>query len=172
MRISLCTFLFATVVVATGLGAPPSRAQTNAPGIGAMPPGSTTFPAEAFIGRRTPGTLRSADFRNRAVHGPDDRVIGEVEDVLIGPDGRMSGLVIDIADHLGIGEKTIAVPMHAVRIDPGTTATTGTVGGLAASTVTGLETRTRNRISNVVYPDRIVLPMSLEMLRSAPAFED
>jgi len=137
-----------------------------------IPPGSATFNAEQFIGRRAPGTLRASDFMNREVYGPDDKVIGEVEDVLFDPTGRFSGLVVDVDRAPGLHERRIALPIHAFRIDPGTTATTGTVGGLPATTEAGSDARRHNRISNVVYPDRIILPIPLDGLENAPAYED
>ncbi len=164
-----CTLVAGLAIILTAASA---SAQPESPAGGEPSPGAETFEADQFIGRRTPGMLRASDFVGRDVYGPDDRVLGEVEDVLFGPDGRMFGLVLEIDRTLGIGERKIGVPMHAIRIDPAATATTGSLGGLPPSTATGLTTRESNRISSVVYPERIILPISPESLRTAPVFED
>lgn len=135
-------------------------------------PGGDTVNVSSFIGRREPGVLRASDFVGRKVYGPENDAIGEVEDVLFGPDGRMSGLVLEVGGLLGIGEREVAVPIHAFRIDPGATATTGSLAGLPPSTPAGAETREDHRISNVVYPERIILPIPLDSIRAAPVFED
>jgi sporulation protein YlmC with PRC-barrel domain len=159
--------LGASLLLAAAVHAQPMPAASDP-----APPGSKTFAAETFIGRRTPGVLRASDFVGREVYGPNNEAIGEVGDVLFGPDGRISGLVIEVGGTFGLDERDVAVPIHAFRIDPGATATTGTIGGLPPSTLAGAETRQDNRMSPVVFPDRIILPIPLETLRSAPAFED
>ncbi|MFC4174415.1 PRC-barrel domain-containing protein [Microvirga sp. GCM10011540] len=148
----------------------PAYAQAGGTAGAPVPPGSATFELERYLGQYTPGTLRPSDFVGREVHGADDQVIGEIADVLFGPDGRMSEFVLEVGGTLGFGERKVRVPVHAFRIDPGTTATTGTVGGLAPSTEAGVDTRLSNRISPVVYPDRIILPMSAEQLKAMPSF--
>lgn len=134
------------------------------PGVRAAGPG--------FIGKRAPGVLRASDFEGEQVYGPSGGSVGEVQDVLFGPDGRITGLVIEIGGFLGVGAREVALPLHAFRIDPATTATSGTVGGLPASTAAGAATRQENRISPVVVPERITLRIPEDSLRSAPRFED
>jgi sporulation protein YlmC with PRC-barrel domain len=150
----------------------PVAAQPSSGANDSVSPGSRTFSAEAFIGRRDPGTLRASDFVGREVYGRNNEAIGEVNDVLFGPDGRISGLVIEVGGTFGISEREVALPIHAFQIDPATTATTGTIGGLPPSTEAGVDARQHNRTSSVVVPERIVLPVPPEMLRSAPPFED
>ncbi len=142
----------------------------------AGPPGAATaveaFQRPAFIAGRGPGVLRAADFIGRSVYGLSGQTIGEVEDVLFEEDGRMSGLVIEIGGFLGIGDREVALPLHAFRIDPATTATSGTIGGPPASTIAGAQTRSENRISAVVVPERIFLLLPEDQLKTAPRFED
>ena len=142
----------------------------------AGPPGAATaveaFQRPAFIAGRGPGVLRAADFIGKAVYGLSGQTIGEVEDVLFEEDGRMSGLVIEIGGFLGIGDREVALPLHAFRIDPATTATSGTIGGPPASTIAGAQTRSENRISAVVVPERIFLLLPEDQLKTAPRFED
>ena len=54
-------------------------AQTGTTANNPTPPGNETFNATEFIGRRSPGVLRSSDFIGRSVYGPNNQVIGDVE---------------------------------------------------------------------------------------------
>jgi sporulation protein YlmC with PRC-barrel domain len=162
-------FLSVTVLV---LQASPLEAQPAPGPNSSVSPGSRTFSPETFIGRRDPGVLRASDFVGREVYGRNNEAIGEVNDVLFGPDGRISGLVIEVGGTFGFGEREVALPIHAFQIDPATTATTGSIGGLPPSTEAGVDARQHNRMSSVVVPERIILPVPPEMLRSAPPFDD
>lgn len=154
----------------------PTMSPMTGPTTGSAPAGAATaveaFQRPAFIAGRGPGTLRAGDFIGKTVYGPGGRAVGDVEDVLFGEDGRMSGLVIEIGGFLGIGDREVALPLHAFRIDPATTATSGTIGGPPASTPAGAQSRLENRISPVVVPERIVLLLPEDQLRTAPRFED
>ncbi len=68
-------------------GAPPS---TN--------PGSSSI---GFITRREPGVLRASDFIGRDVYDERNIDIGDVADVLIGSNGEIIGLVIEVAGSWG-----------------------------------------------------------------------
>jgi len=43
--------------------------------------------------------------------------LGTIRDVLIGPDGKAAAAIINVGRFLGIGEKEIAVPFTALRVD-------------------------------------------------------
>jgi sporulation protein YlmC with PRC-barrel domain len=49
------------------------------------------------------------------VYDPADNKIGEVMDVLVERDGKISALIIGVGGFLGMGEKDVAVPFNAVR---------------------------------------------------------
>lgn len=50
------------------------------------------------------------------VHGSDDEDVGEVGDVLIGGDGQVEAVIIDVGGFLGIGEKPVAVSLENLMI--------------------------------------------------------
>ena len=55
------------------------------------------------------------DWYKQSVYDPSNNKIGEVMDVLLVPDGRVSALIVGVGGFLGIGEKDVAVPFSAVR---------------------------------------------------------
>ena len=50
------------------------------------------------------------------VYDPSDNKIGEIMDVLVDRDGRVSALIIGVGGFLGMGEKDVAVPFNAVQV--------------------------------------------------------
>ena len=60
-----------------------------------------------------------ADWYKQSVYDPSNNKVGEVKDVLLTPDGRVSAVIIGVGGLLGIGEKDVAVPFasiaHSVR---------------------------------------------------------
>lgn len=47
-----------------------------------------------------------------------DRPEGEIDDLVIGPDGKIRWAVVDVGGFLGIGEKSVAVPISALDCQP------------------------------------------------------
>lgn len=52
------------------------------------------------------------------VRGPTGENIGEVEDIIVGPSGKIDRVVVEVGGFLGIGDKHIGVPWKEVRIGP------------------------------------------------------
>ena len=55
------------------------------------------------------------DWYKQSVYDPSNSKIGEVMDVLLVPDGRVSALIVGVGGFLGMGEKDVAVPFSTVR---------------------------------------------------------
>jgi hypothetical protein len=53
---------------------------------------------------------------NRDVHNPAGERLGTVSEVLLGPDGRLAAVIVGVGRDLGFGEKTIAIPFGASRM--------------------------------------------------------
>jgi sporulation protein YlmC with PRC-barrel domain len=49
------------------------------------------------------------------VYDPADNKIGEIMDVLVDRDGKITALVVGVGGFLGMGEKDVAVPFNSVR---------------------------------------------------------
>ena len=44
--------------------------------------------------------------------------IGDAEDVLLGRDGRVAGVLVDVGGFLGIGDKEVLLPLDDIRLVP------------------------------------------------------
>ena len=70
-------------------------------------------PAGEFL-TQAPGALRISEIRGLGVIGLDHVKVGSIEDVVLGPDGRATAVVIGVGGFLGIGEKKVALPFDQV----------------------------------------------------------
>jgi sporulation protein YlmC with PRC-barrel domain len=57
-----------------------------------------------------------AHWSKQSVYDPQDNKIGEIMDVLVARDGKVTALIIGVGGFLGIGEKDVAVPFNAVQV--------------------------------------------------------
>jgi len=71
---------------------------------------------ENFVQSQHATDWRSSKLVGASVYGPDNASIGEVNDVLIGNDGKVRAVVIGVGGFLGVGEKNVAVPLDALSI--------------------------------------------------------
>ncbi len=55
------------------------------------------------------------DFYKQNVYDPADAKIGDIKDVLVDGEGRVSAFIIAVGGFLGIGEKDVAMPFQAVK---------------------------------------------------------
>ncbi len=64
-----------------------------------------------------PGDTASVSiFRNRVVYNTAGESIGDINDLLLGPDGKITTLVIGVGGFLGMGEKNVAVPFDQLDV--------------------------------------------------------
>jgi len=78
-----------------------------------QPAPTTAGPAEIFT-RLPPGTTVT-NFYKQNVYDPSDNKIGDVDDVLIDKEGRVTAMIIGVGGFLGMGEKDVAVPFSSLR---------------------------------------------------------
>jgi hypothetical protein len=91
-------------------------------GSGAMTPGSTagnTAAGSTMASGSSAGGQMSitpvSDEQWRAMRDQHDS-IGEVNDLVVGADGRISHAVLGVGGFLGIGEKSVALPLGQIRL--------------------------------------------------------
>jgi len=70
---------------------------------------------KAEILTSVPAGVTVTDWYKQTVYDPSDSKIGEIMDVLVTPDGKISGLIVGVGGFLGAGEKDVAVPFNAVK---------------------------------------------------------
>jgi sporulation protein YlmC with PRC-barrel domain len=83
-----------------------------------------TPPASASTGQDTaqvvttvpPDALSITTYYNEDVYDTQETKIGDVNDILIDKDGRVSTVIIGVGGFLGVGEKDVAVPFTALKV--------------------------------------------------------
>jgi len=62
-----------------------------------------------------PEAVTVTDYYKQNVYDPSDKKIGEIKDVLIGQDGKVEALIIEVGGFIGAGAKDVAVPFSDVK---------------------------------------------------------
>jgi PRC-barrel domain len=118
----------AAALLATALAAPAAFAQPAAPSPAPSPDSPTVrgpaAPAAAEAGQQqqqqqqqAQGGRRSSQIIGFAVHNDRDERIGTVDDLIVGPDGRISAAVLSVGGFLGLGAKLVDVPYGQLRFE-------------------------------------------------------
>lgn len=56
-----------------------------------------------------------SNYYKQAVYDPKETKLGDVDDVLVDKEGKVTALIIGVGGFLGAGEKNVAVPFSAVK---------------------------------------------------------
>jgi sporulation protein YlmC with PRC-barrel domain len=79
-------------------------------------PAPTSPPSSATLMTTVPGDgLTVTNYYKQNVYDPSDSKIGEISDVLVDKEGRITAVIISVGGFLGIGNKDVAAPFHAIR---------------------------------------------------------
>jgi hypothetical protein len=144
---------------ASGLMLSTALAQTTTPPSTA--PSPSTAPAEKMDTSKSPATKSDAKFvssqgsdhwvaskfKGVNVMGPDDKKIGDVDDILFDKEGKILAVVVGVGGFLGIGQKDVALDLAAFQVVPASSGATDP--------------------NNV----KLKLSMTKDDLKNAPAFE-
>ena len=104
-KLSYAALLLALATSAASAQAPQTVPQA-APG-GPSAQIMTSLPGEA---------MTVTHWYKQNVYDPSDKKIGEIMDVLVDRDGKISALIIGVGGFLGAGQKDVAVPFNAVQV--------------------------------------------------------
>jgi hypothetical protein len=109
----------AVLGMAIGLG-PPVIAQTQQPGQQGQGQGAQNGARaiEGQIQTREPESVLVSNLWNATVYGPDEQRIGDVNDLIIKPDGKIEGVVVGVGGFLGVGEKNVALKLDRFKVTP------------------------------------------------------
>src|SRR5579871_5792935 len=69
----------------------------------------------AEVMNSVPAGVTVTDWYKQSVYDPSDSKIGEVMDVLVSQDGKITALMVGVGGFLGAGEKDVAVPFSAIK---------------------------------------------------------
>ncbi len=62
-----------------------------------------------------PGASTVTNWYKQDVYDPNENKIGEISDVLVDKDGKISAFIVSVGGFLGMGEKHVAVPFDNVH---------------------------------------------------------
>ena len=80
--------------------------------------GDTKIPAGVFINQQTTDQYLARDnLLGAKVHGPDGKVIGDIEDLIINEYNLITGVVVGTGGFMGIAEKKIGVTVSSLKFD-------------------------------------------------------
>lgn len=183
--------LIAIALLSTALASGVAYAQTTQPADRAAP-AATTSPAAASDKMMLKGKWRASKLMGLDVYNEANEKLGDINELILDKDGKVSAVVIGVGGFLGMGEHDIAVSMdklkfveEAVRTTSNATttrdtttttrdtttkrdATTGTATAPANTTTT---TTARRADANDWTPDHAVMNGNKEQLKAMPQFK-
>jgi hypothetical protein len=89
-----------TLMIGTVIGALSLASVASAAVMSAAPPDSWTV----------------TNYYKQAVYGPDQKKIGDVDDVLLDKSGKVTGLVVGVGGFLGMGSKDVIISFADVNV--------------------------------------------------------
>ncbi|WP_158596076.1 PRC-barrel domain-containing protein [Oleomonas cavernae] len=101
--------------------APSAGTSESAPTITAPTPGAaTTVPTPDTTAAATPkGTdMRAGDLIGAEVTNSTGEAVGEIEDLVIGPDQKVTGAIVSVGGFLGVGDKLISIALSDIQVTP------------------------------------------------------
>jgi sporulation protein YlmC with PRC-barrel domain len=181
---------------ATGTGSATSGSNAMTPGSSpaTMAPNASsaasTMPSSSgqFMTQIQPDQILASKLIGTRVISANNESIGDINDVIVDRNGQAVAAVVGVGGFLGIGEKNVAVPYKSLEFasreqvnamsnaDKNAAGKTVTTTGSTNTTgAAGSSTMATNNAPNTVSSDdttpaRVVLRMTKEELRSAPAF--
>ena len=92
---------------AGGSTAQAQKQKKDAPVAGRMKLGTTVIEAEAIAKGYRASRLIGAEVKNE-----QGERIGEIEDMVVSPDGKVTMAIVEVGGFLGIGDRRVAIPMQ------------------------------------------------------------
>jgi len=170
--------LVTIALLSTAIASGAAYAQTAQPAERAAP-AATVSPAASSDKMMMKGKWRASKLMGLDVYNEANEKLGDVNELILDKDGKVSAVVIGVGGFLGMGEHDIAVTMdklkfaeEPVRTSSTTTTTRETTTGTAtapANTTATTTTRTSN--ANDWTPDHAVMSGNKEQLKALPQFK-
>jgi uncharacterized protein YjbJ (UPF0337 family) len=106
----------------------------------AQQPPQVPIPRGIFVKGQIPGQYLARDrLIGLPVHNASGQIIGDVEDLIIGPDNQVEGVVMGTGGFFGAGEKKVGVRLSALQISQKDGKTTITLPAATKEVLTVLE---------------------------------
>jgi len=112
------------------------------------------------------------------VYDPQNEKIGDIKEILLDKDGKVSTVAIGVGGFLGMGEHDVAVKWTDLKfsdqlVPSSSTTSSNTSGGAARTTGSATSTAPASSSSSTTkknYPDHAVLSASKDQLKAMPQF--
>ena len=171
---------FAIALLSTALVSSAAYAQTAQPADRAAP-AATKSPASSEK-MMLKGKWRASKLMGLDVYNEANEKLGDVNELILDKDGKVSAVVIGVGGFLGMGEHDIAVTMDKLKFieepvrtsstAPATTTRETTTGtSTAPATTTTTATTARSNDANDWTPDHAVMSGTKEQLKALPQFK-
>ena len=161
-----------TITIATALTA--ALLSSTAFAQTASPPARTATATEI---KAAAGQWRASKLIGVNVYNDQNEKLGDINEVMLDPAGKVTGYVIGVGGFLGMGEHDILVepgkikfvdePVRAASNAPATGAPTNTRNASNTNTNTNADARATPRL----YPDHGVLSANKDQLKAMPQFK-
>ena len=93
--------------------------------------GKQATTSEGFLAQESEGVWRGSKLMGVNIYGPDNRKVGDINDVLVDQSGKITHVVVGVGGFLGIGEKNVAIPFDKVNFAQAPMPSQVPVGGTA-----------------------------------------
>ena len=75
-------------------------------------------PVKGQIVLQDKNSILASTLIGSTVYSPANETVGDINDVIVGLDGKVQGVVIGVGGFLGLGEKDVAVKMDQITVQP------------------------------------------------------
>ncbi len=144
----------------------------------------TAPPAQAQVAPayKHSGEWRASKLIGVNVYNQQNEKIGDINEILLAPDGKIAGVILGVGGFLGMGEHDVLVKLDQLKFvnEPvRTTAATqptrpapANTTGTGTATTTAANTNRPARVANEKwYPDHAVINATKDQLKAMPQFK-
>ena len=96
--------------------APVALAQTSVPTAPQTPPAATAPNGQAMWYSHQADEMRASKLLGTKVVNTANETVGEINEIVLGKDGKVAAVVIGVGGFLGIGEREVAVNLNSIRM--------------------------------------------------------
>jgi sporulation protein YlmC with PRC-barrel domain len=97
--------------------APADQAPAPAPAAEAAPPAEPP-PSDAVISAQSDSEMRADQLIGMTVYNAEGEKVGTVHDILLGTDGKATGVVLSVGGVLGVGAKSVGLTWKEIDVKP------------------------------------------------------
>jgi sporulation protein YlmC with PRC-barrel domain len=113
---TLTAAALAVVLAAPAFAQSPTPPAANPPAANQSSTASPSAGGAGFVSSQNTTDSRGSKLIGATVYGTDNASIGEINDLMVANDGKISAAVIGVGGFLGVGSKNVAVPFEKLNL--------------------------------------------------------